>query len=118
MEAAKYKAIKDDAAEKIKATTKRATAQNDILKIKQAKEKIGAVSKRLLTEKVKSFYGPETKRTYITNKNTVGQPLVVSKKLQLVSKKKHDAAVMGYEARQAYLDLADQYKGIMTKGQK
>ena len=48
----------------------------------------------------------------------MGQPLVVNKKLKLVSKKKHDAGVFGYETRQDYLDLAEQYKDIMTKGQK
>jgi hypothetical protein len=34
----------------------------------------------------------------------------------LVSKKKNKAAVEGYENRLAYLDMADKYKGIMTKG--
>jgi len=48
----------------------------------------------------------------------MGQPLVVNKKLKLVSKKKHDAGVFGYETRQDYLDLAEQYKDIMTKGKK
>ncbi len=54
----------------------------------------------------------------ICNKNTVGQPLVVNKKLQLVSKKRHNAGVFGYETRQEFLDLADKYKDVMTKGQK
>ncbi len=58
------------------------------------------------------------RKAYITNKKTVGQPLVVNKKLQLVSKKRHDAGVFGYETRQDYLDLADKYKDVMTKGQK
>ncbi len=48
------------------------------------------------------------------NKNTAGQRLVV----KLVSKKRHDAGVFGYETRQDYLDLAQQYKPIMTKGKK
>jgi hypothetical protein len=48
----------------------------------------------------------------------VGQPLVVNKKLQLVSKKRHDAGVFGYETRQDYLDLAEKYKNVMTKGKK
>ena len=57
------------------------------------------------------------RKAYITNKKTVGQPLVVNKKLQLVSKKRHNAGVFGYETRQDFLDLAQQYKPIMTKGQ-
>ncbi len=53
----------------------------------------------------------------IWNKNTVGQPLVVNKNLQLVSKKRHNAGVFGRETRQEFLDLAQQHKPIMTKGQ-
>ena len=117
MEAVKDKAIKDDAAKKLQASIKRVKPQNNLNQIKQAKGKIGAVSKRLLTEKIKSLYG-DSKRAYITNKNTVGQRLVVNKKLKLVSKKRHDASVFGYETRQDYLDLAQQYKPTMTKGQK
>ncbi len=52
------------------------------------------------------------------NKPTVGQRLVVNKKLKLVSKKRHDAGVFGYETRQDFLDLAQQYKTIMTKGKQ
>ena len=48
----------------------------------------------------------------------MGQPLVVSKRSKLVSKKRHDAAVAGYENRAAYLDMAEHYKTIMTKGKK
>ncbi len=48
----------------------------------------------------------------------MGQCLVVNKNLKLVSKKKHEAAVTGHENRQAFLDLADQYKDIMKKGRK
>jgi hypothetical protein len=108
----------DIAAKQLQAISKRIKAQSDVSKIKQAKDKIGAAAKRLLTEKVKSFYGPMARKAYITNKKTVGQPLVVNKKLQLVSKKRHDAGVFGYETRQDYLDLADKYKDVMTKGQK
>jgi hypothetical protein len=54
----------------------------------------------------------------ILNKFAVGQRLVVNKRKQLVSKKRHDAGVFGYETRQDYLDLAEQYKPIMTKGKK
>jgi hypothetical protein len=108
----------DIAAKQLQAVSKRIKAQSDVSKIKQAKDKIGAVSKRLLTEQVRSFYGPTTQRSYITNKNTAGQPLVVNKKLRLVSKKRHDAGVFGYETRQDYLDLAEKYKDVMTKGQK
>jgi hypothetical protein len=108
----------DIAAKQLQAVSKRIKAQSDVSKIKQAKDKIGAVSKRLLTEQVRSFYGPTTQRSYITNKNTAGQPLVVDKKLRLVSKKRHDAGVFGYETRQDYLDLAEKYKDVMTKGQK
>ena len=113
------KAKKEDIeAKQLQAVSKRIKAQSEVSKIKQAKDKIGAVSKRLLTERVRSFYGPTAQRSYITNKNTAGQPLVVNKKLRLVSKKRHDAGVFGYETRQDYLDLADKYKDVMTKGQK
>ena len=90
----------------------------DLKEVKKAKEKIGAVAKRLLTERVSSTYSPAVNRTAIWNKNTIGQPLVVNKRLKLVSKKKHVAAVAGYENRQAFLDLADHYKDIMKKGKK
>ena len=113
------KAKKEDiAAKQLQAVSKRIKAQSEVSKIKQAKDKIGAAAKRLLTEKVKSSYIPKAKTTMIWNKKTVGQPLVVNKKLQLVSKKRHDAGVFGYETRQDYLDLADKYKDVMTKGQK
>ena len=113
------KAKKEDiAAKQLQAVSKRLKAQSEVSKIKQAKDKIGAAAKRLLTEKVKSAYIPKAKTTMIWNKNTVGQPLVVNKKLQLVSKKRHNAGVEGYETRQVYLDLAKQYKDVMTKGQK
>jgi hypothetical protein len=48
----------------------------------------------------------------------LGQPLVVNKQKKLISKKKHDAGVFGYETRQDYLDLAQQYKDVMTKEKK
>ncbi len=108
----------DIAAKQLQAISKRIKAQSDVSKIKQSKDKIGAAAKRLLTEKVKSAYIPKAKTTMIWNKNTVGQPLVVNKKLQLVSKKRHNAGVFGYETRQEYLDLADKYKDVMTKGKK
>ena len=57
-------------------------------------------------------------KTIILNKFNVGKPLVVSKKLQLVDKGKHEAAVAGYENRMAYLDMADKYSGIMKKKKK
>ena len=118
MEAAKDKAIKDDAAKKLQASIKQVKPQNNLNQIKQAKEKIGAVTKRLLTDKVNSIYIPKIKKTAILNKFAVGQRLVVNKRKQLVSKKKHDAGVFGYETRQDFLDLAQTYKPIMTKGQK
>jgi hypothetical protein len=108
----------DIAAKQLQAISKRIKAQSDVSKIKQSKDKIGAAAKRLLTERVESFYGPMARKAYITNKKTVGQPLVVNKKLQLVSKKRHDAGVFGYETRQDYLDLAEKYKDVMTKGKK
>ncbi len=37
---------------------------------------------------VDSFYGDDSKRTYITNKDKIGQRLVVNKRKQLVPKKK------------------------------
>ncbi len=67
---------------------------------------------------VESFYGDDSKRTRITNKDKVGQQLVVNKRKQLVSKKKHDAGVFGHGTRQEFLDLAQNYKSVMTKGQK
>ena len=118
MEAVKDKAIKDNAAIKIQATTRKAVSQKDLKEVKQAKDKIGAVAKRLLTERVSSTYAPTINKTAIWNKNTVAHPLVVNKRLKLVSKKRHVAAVAGYENRQVFLDLADQYKDIMTKRRK
>ena len=118
MEAAKDKAIKDDAAKKLQASIKRIKPQNNLNQIKQAKEKIGAVTKRLLTDKVNSIYIPKIKKTAILNKFAVGQRLVVNKRKQLVSKKRHDAGVFGHETRQEFLDLAQNYKSVMTKGQK
>ena len=99
------------------------TARNDIIQKKtnqrkQATQKIAAYSKRLMTERVDSTYSPTINKTAIWNKPTVGQPLVVNKQLKIVSKKKHDAAVTGYENRAAFLEMAKQYKPIMTKGQK
>jgi hypothetical protein len=102
MEAAKDKAIKDDAAKKLQASIKRIKPQNNLNQIKQAKEQIGAKAKRLLTEKVNSIYIPKIKKTAILNKFAVGQRLVVNKRKQLVSKKKHDAGVFGYETRQDF----------------
>ncbi len=49
-------------------------------------EKFGAVLNDLLTEEVQSFHGPDSKRSYITNQQTVGQPLVTSKRLKTVYK--------------------------------
>ena len=118
MEAVKDKAIKDDAAKKLQASIKRVKPQNNLNQIKQAKEQIGAKAKRLLTEKVNSIYIPKIKKTAILNKFAVGQRLVVNKRKQLVSKKRHDAGVFGYETRQDFLDLAQNYKSVMTKGQK
>ena len=45
----------------------------------------------------------------------MGQSLVVNKRLKLVSKKKHDAGVFGYETRQ---DFQIQHKLITTKPKK
>ena len=120
IEAAKTDTLKkmDVAATQLQATTKRVAAQNNIAKINKAKDWIGAAVKRLLTEKVSSSYSPTINKTAIWNKNTVGQPLVVSKRSKLVSKKRHDAGVFGYETRQDFLDLAKQYKPIMTGGKK
>jgi hypothetical protein len=113
------KAKKEDiAAKQLQAISKRIKAQSDVSKIKQAKDKIGAAAKRLLTERVDPHYINQIKKTVIMNKPTVGQRLVVNKKSKLVSKKRHDAGVFGYETRQDYLDLAKQYSNVMTKGQK
>jgi hypothetical protein len=108
----------DIAAKQLQAVSKRIKAQNDVSKIYQAKGKIGAAAKRLLTEKVDPHYINKIKKTVIMNKPTAGQRLVVNKKLKLVSKKRHDAGVFGYETRQDFLDLAQQYKPIMTGGKK
>ena len=86
MEAIKDKAIKDNAAGKLQGAIKRKAAQNEMTKIKQSADKIGAAAKRLMTERVSSYYTPKVKKTTIWNEKTVGQPLVVSKKLKLVSK--------------------------------
>ena len=120
MQAAKAdKAKKEDiAAKQLQAISKRIKAQSDVSKIKQAKDKIGAATKRLLTERVDPHFINEIKKTVIMNKPTAGQRLVVNKKLKLVSKKRHDAGVFGYETRQDYLDLAQQYDSIMTKGKQ
>ncbi len=56
----------------LQASIKRVKPQNNIKQIKQAKEIIGAKAKRLLTRMVESFYGDDSKRTYITNKDRVG----------------------------------------------
>ncbi len=51
------KAKKEDiAAKQLQAISKRLKAQIDVSKIKQAKDKIGAAAKRLLTERVDSNY--------------------------------------------------------------
>ena len=70
MQAAKAdKAKKEDiAAKQLQAISKRIKAQSDVSKIKQAKDKIGAATKRLLTERVDSFYGPKTEKSYIIKK--------------------------------------------------
>ena len=72
----------------------------------------------MLTERVRSDYSPTINKTMIWNKKTVGQPLAVSKKMKLVSRKKRDAAVEGYQNRLAYLDVAEKYGGIMNKKKK
>ena len=118
MEAAKDKAIKDDAAKKLQASIKRVKPQNNLNQIKQAKEQIGAKAKRLLTREIDSYYNPNLKKAFILNKFAVGQRLVVNKRKQLVSKKRHDAGVFGYETRQDYLDLAKKYENVMTKKMK
>ena len=118
MEAAKDKTIKDNAAAKLQGTIKRKTAQNDIAKIKQSVDKIGSSAKRLMTERANSYYSPKFKATTIWNEKTVGQPLAVSRTKKLVSKKKHDAAVEGYQNRLAFLDVADKYKDVMKGGKK
>ena len=120
IEAAKADTAKkmEIAASQLQARTKRVVAQSNIAKINKAKDTIGAAAKRLLTERASSTYSPTINKTVIWNKNTVGQPLVVSKRSKLVSKKRHDAAVFGYETRQDFLDLAKQYSDIMTKGRK
>jgi hypothetical protein len=121
-EAAKAKAIKDanEASNKIQNAVRNRTARKEMKqqKIKKATDKIGAVTKRLLTRKIDTYYNPNLKKAFILNKDKVGQRLVVNKRNQLVSKKKHDAGVFGYETRQDFLDLAKTYKPIMTKGQK
>ena len=80
------------------------------MKIKISEEQL-----KRLTEKVDSIYIDKIKKTAILNKSTVGQRLAVSKRKQLVSKKKQDAGILGYEIRRDYLDLAKQYKDVMNK---
>jgi hypothetical protein len=138
MEEAKTKQIKDDAAAKVQAAIKRKNTTS-IKKIKESFDILSSKTKALLTTKVDAppFYKikvPKREynnsgikndyhdkrgfitRTTIRNKFVVGDPLVVNKRQQLVSKKKSSAAVEGYENRLAYLDMADKYKGVMTKG--
>ena len=138
MEEAKTKQIKDDAAAKVQAVIKRKNTTS-IKKIKESFDILSSKTKALLTTKVDAppFYKikvPKREynnsgikndyhdkrgfitRTTIRNKFVVGDPLVVNKRQQLVSKKKSSAAVEGYENRLAYLDMADKYKGVMTKG--
>ena len=127
MEAAKKKQIDNEAASKLQAVMKRKQTPS-INKIKESVDVIGSKSKALLTRKVDAapFYRfPANKsidtrgfipKTSIRNKFSVGEPLIVNKRQQLVSKKKNKAAVEGYENRLAYLDMAEKYKGIMTKG--
>jgi hypothetical protein len=117
LEALKKDAIKKDASEKLQASIRRQNAQGDITKIKKAKEKIGGSVKALLTEKAKSIYSPKFEKTMIINNKTIGQPLRVSKKKKLVSQKKQAAAIEGYENRQAFLQVAEQYKDVM-RGKK
>ncbi len=57
----------DIAAKQLQAISKRIKAQSDVSKSKQAKDKIGAATKRLFTEKVKSAYIPKAKKTMIWN---------------------------------------------------
>ncbi len=92
----------DIAAKQLQAVSKRIKAQSEVSKIKQAKDKIGAAAKRLLTERVDPHYINQIKKTVIMNKPTVGQRLVVNKKLKLVSKKRHDAGIFGWETRQDF----------------
>jgi len=131
MEAAKKKQIDNEAASKLQAVMRR-TKTPAMNKIKESVDVIGSKSKALLTRKVDAapyFKSPIDKsidvrgyipKTSIINKFSVGEKLVVTrnpnKPKKLVSEKKHKAAVEGYENRLAYLDIADKYKGIMTKG--
>jgi len=127
MESAKKKQIDNDAASKLQAVMKRKQTPS-MNKIKESVDVIGSKTKALLTRKIDPapFYRyPANKsidtrgfipKTSIRNIFSVGEPLVVSKKLKLVSKKKNKAAVEGYQNRLAYLDMADKYKSIMTKG--
>jgi hypothetical protein len=118
MQADKQRQIEQASASTLQSAVKRQAAQGKIKDIKLSKDKIDAVVKRLLTEKVDSYYLPNSNKPIILNKNTIGQPLAVSKKMKLVSKKKHVAAVQGYQNRLAYLDVAEKYGGIMNKKKK
>jgi hypothetical protein len=128
LEAAKDKKMKDEASDRIKAAIKR-KQQPTIKQMKDLPQTLGAASKRLFTERINSSYVPAKKdangnimrpdKTVIWNKSTVGQPLAVSTRgKKLISKKRQTSAVEGWGHRNAYLDLAEQYKDIMTKGKK
>ena len=119
MQADKQRQIEQASASTLQSAVKRQAAQGKIKDIKLSKDKIEAFTKRLLTERVRSDYSPTINKTMIWNKNTVGQKLAYSDRSKtLVSKKKRDAAVQGYQNRLAYLDVADKYGGIMNKKKK
>ena len=116
MQADKQRQIEQASASTLQSAAKRQAALGKMKDIKLSKDKIDAVVKRLLTEKVDSHYLPGSNKSYIMNKNTVGQKLAYSDRSEtLVSKKKRDAAVQGYQNRLAYLDVAEKYGGIMNK---
>ncbi len=124
MEATKKKEIDNNAASKLQAAIKRNQTQA-FKKTKESVDIIGSKTKALLTRKIDAapYYKlPANKsidnrgyipKTSIRNKFSVGEPLVVNKRQQLVSKKKNKAAVEGYQNRLAYLDMATKYKDIM-----
>ena len=86
--------------------------QEEIKKVKSAKNTISRFTKALLTEKPKR----DEETGDLIYKSTIGQSLrVATRGKKLVSQKKPTAAKEGYENRKAYLQKAKEYEDIMPK---
>jgi hypothetical protein len=95
-----WQKVVDDtnAATKIQKVVRGEQVRKEVKSIKDSKDKIGAVVKRLLTERAKTNINPDTNELFINNKRTVGQRLAYSdRQKRLVSKQRRDAAIEGYK---------------------